>query len=98
LQAVDSLNTLFSPFLPFSSEKLNTFLGYEHSLAGEQFIDMIADDLGEHRALRYSKAGSDGIWKPRKLPAGQKLNRPSPIFKKLEPEIADQERGRLGTS
>jgi methionyl-tRNA synthetase len=35
LKAIDSLKVLFSPFLPFTSEKLHTFFGYETPLFGE---------------------------------------------------------------
>ena len=41
--------------------------------------------------------GVDGLqWKPSELKPGQKLNQPSPLFKKLEESVVDEERARLG--
>ncbi len=96
LQAIDFLKVLFAPFLPFSSERLNLFLGHKKPLFGEQFVESVTDSLGEHSVLRYKKGEANGSWEPSQLPAGQILNKPSPLFKKLEPGIADEERARLG--
>lgn len=96
LRAIDGLKVLLAPFLPFTSERLHSFLGYEVPLFGEQFVETILDDLGEHRALRYRHAEASGRWEPGELPAGQKLRQPEPLFKKLEVEIVEEERARLG--
>jgi methionyl-tRNA synthetase len=53
LKAIDSLKVLFSPVLPFTSEKLHSFFGYETPLFGEQYIEEIHDSLGTHSGLRY---------------------------------------------
>src|SRR5512139_555750 len=45
LKAIDSLKILFAPFLPFTSERLNGFFGYENPLFGEQYIETVADGL-----------------------------------------------------
>ena len=100
LRAIDSLKVMFSPFLPFTCEKLHGFLGYENPISGEQFTEEVTDLLGTHKVLRYRGVGRDGIppyqWKPSELKPGQKLNQPAPLFKKLEPSVAEEERGRLG--
>jgi len=96
LQAIDSLNVLFAPFLPFSSERLNFFLGHKKPLFGEQFVDSVTDSLGEHTVLRYKNSDANGSWEPGQLSAGQKLNTPSPLFKKLDPDKVEEERARLG--
>jgi methionyl-tRNA synthetase len=36
LRAIDSLKVLLAPFLPFTAERLHTFLGYDQPLFGEQ--------------------------------------------------------------
>ncbi len=59
LKAIDSLKVLFSPFLPFTCERLHGFFGYETPLFGEQYIEEIQDSLGTHNGLRYR--GVDGI-------------------------------------
>src|SRR5690606_1275856 len=95
LKAIDSLKVIFSPFLPFTSEKLHGFFGYETSLFGEQFTEEVSDSLGTHTVLRYK--GVDFIhWKPSELKPGVQLNQPAPLFKKLEESVIDEERARLG--
>jgi len=99
LKAIDSLKVLFSPFLPFTSEKLHGFFGYESPLFGKQFVEEIQDSLGTHTGLRYrdvSRTGSPTYWKPSELKPGQKLNQPGPLFKKLEETVVEDERARLG--
>jgi methionyl-tRNA synthetase len=96
LKAIDSLKILFAPFLPFSSEKLHGFLGGDQPLFGTQSTESITDDLAEHTVLRYHPEGASGRWEPSRLRAGQALNPPAPLFKKLEPGIIDEERARLG--
>ncbi|MGD0878448.1 MAG: methionine--tRNA ligase [Anaerolineales bacterium] len=95
LKAIDSLKVLFAPFLPFTSEKLNGFFGYETPLFGEQYTETVNDSLGEHSVLRYK--GVDGmLWRASELKPGAKLNPPAPLFKKLEESVIEEERARLG--
>jgi methionyl-tRNA synthetase len=99
LKAIDSLKIIFAPFLPFTSERLHGFFGYETPLFGEQYTEEVTDALGSHKVLRY-RLGRDDIppyqWKPSELKPGQKLNQPGPLFKKLEDKIIEEERARLG--
>jgi len=99
LKAIDSLKVMFSPFLPFTSEKLHSFFGYETTLFGEQYVEEIQDSLGTHLGLRYRAVGQIAnlsYWKPSDLKPGQKLNQPGPLFKKLEESVIEEERARLG--
>jgi methionyl-tRNA synthetase len=101
LRAIDSLKLLFAPFLPFTSEKLHQYLGYDTPLFGEQYTQEVEDSLGVHKVLRYrAPAGRDGIlphqWQPSKLEPNQVLRQPSPLFKKLEESVIEEERARLG--
>jgi methionyl-tRNA synthetase len=96
LKAIDSLKILLSPYLPFSSEELHRFLGYDGPLFGEQFTDLIGDNLGEHEVLRYNPTVASGRWEPSELAPGQRLRQPSPLFRKLDAEIVASERSRLG--
>ena len=95
LKAIDSLKVMFAPFIPFTSERLHGFFGYETPLFGEQYTEEVTDAIGTHKVLRYKPV--EGIqWKPSDLKPGAKLNQPGPLFKKLEPTVIDEERGRLG--
>ncbi|HUI88188.1 MAG TPA: methionine--tRNA ligase [Anaerolineales bacterium] len=95
LKAIDSLKVLFAPFLPFTSQKLHEFLGHETPLFGEQYTEDVSDSLGTHKVLRYRPV--DALqWKPSDLKPGAKLNQPSPLFKKLDESVVEEERARLG--
>ena len=95
LKAIDSLKVMFAPFLPFTCTKLHGFFNYENPLFGEQYTETVKDSLGEHTVLRYK--GIEGLqWKPSELQPGKKLNQPGPLFKKLENEVIEVERARLG--
>jgi methionyl-tRNA synthetase len=96
------LKILFSPFLPFTSEKLHVFFGYETPVFGEQYVEEIKDSLGAHNGLRYRASRGESAtrpyaaWKPSELKPGAKLNQPGPLFKKLEESVVEEERARLG--
>lgn len=96
MKAIDSLKILFAPYLPFSSEELHRILGYNEPLFGEQFTEVINDSLGEHEVLRYNPDKASGKWQTSQLAAGTNLLKPVPLFKKLDDEIVDLERSRLG--
>ncbi len=96
LRAIDSLKILFAPFLPHTSEKLHTFFANTTPLFGTQSVETCTDRLGEHSVLRYHNETATGRWEPSQLQPGQTLNQPTPLFKKLEHKIVDEERARLG--
>ena len=100
LSAIDSLKILFAPFLPFSSEKLNSFLGFADPLFDDSFTRTIQDSLGTHTILGYhipipNTEKPMPKWKPSELKPGAKLNQPIPLFKKLDVKIVEEERQRL---
>jgi methionyl-tRNA synthetase len=97
LRAIDSLKVLLSPFLPFTCERLNIYLGYDKALFGDQGLEIRSDELGEHEVLRYYPENGHGRWEPSQLPPGQALVQPGPLFKKLDDSIVEQERARLGS-
>jgi len=96
LRAIDSLKTLFSPFIPFSSERLHSFLGYDGKLFGDQAVQDYRENGHSHVALVYRSEAATGCWKPSTLEAGQELRSPSPLFPKLDDNIVAEEKDRLG--
>ncbi len=96
LRAIDNLKILFSPVLPFTSEKLNGILGYTDHIFGTQYIQEVNDSLGTHRVNRYDPTGAAGAWQKSELKAGQKFGAISPLFKKLDPSIIEEQRSKLG--
>lgn len=101
LQALNWLKLMFAPFLPHSCEKLHRYLGNEKPLFGELTTRDVVDGLSSHTVLMYdpgdslSAEGVD-IWVPGKLIPGTSFNQPSPLFRKLDPSIIEEERARLG--
>jgi methionyl-tRNA synthetase len=86
LRCVDSLKVLFTPFLPFTSQRLHELLGYDDVLAGPlEFRDVGGEDGDAHTILsgRYDEWRRG--WGPTGLPEGQGLREPAPLFKKLDP-------------
>jgi methionyl-tRNA synthetase len=96
LRCVDSLKTLFAPFLPFTSQIVHELLGYEGALGGElAFASVVEDGGGSHEVLTGDYAAVSS-WTPSELPPGRKLQEPRPLFRKLAPETAEAELARLG--
>ncbi len=95
LKAIDSLKVIFAPFLPFSSEKLHSYLGYSGSLFGAQKIVSYEESTRAHEALTYDPTGAVGKWQPSGLRPHQVLQPPAPLFKKLEESVAEEEVARL---
>jgi methionyl-tRNA synthetase len=96
IRAIDNLKIMLAPFLPHTCEVLHQTLGYFAPLFGEQYTETQTDSLGEHEVLRYRPAAVPTRWAPSKLEPGRRLREPRPLFKKLEPSVAEEERARLG--
>ena len=86
LQAIDWLKLMWAPILPHSSEQLHRYLGYTEPLFGQLNTASIQDARGAHRVLRYDHSAASGLWQVQPLPAGQALQKPAPLFTKLDPE------------
>jgi methionyl-tRNA synthetase len=96
LRCVDSLKIFFTPFLPFSSQRLHTYLGYAGDLAGPLVFEEITEADGrKHRVLTGNYVNWIGRWEPSLLPVGQLLREPKPLFKKLDESIVAEELARL---
>jgi methionyl-tRNA synthetase len=96
VRIVDSLKVIFTPFLPFSSQKLHELLGYDGWLAGPLVFRDVEEEGGdEHTILTGDYSSWVGEWRPSDLPPGQKLNEPEALFRKLDPGIVDEELRRL---
>ena len=96
MRVIDSLKVLLAPFIPFTSEQLNSYLGFENQLFGEQVVETISDTLGDHAVLRYLPDHASGRWEPSQLQPGQAFQKPAPLFKKLDVSIIEEERARMG--
>lgn len=96
LRCIDNLKTLFAPWVPFSSQQVHEFLGYDGQLFGTLEIRELHEETRSHLGLVYNGHQAIGKWAPSQLASGQALNKPEPLFVKLESEIVDLERSFLG--
>jgi methionyl-tRNA synthetase len=87
LRAIDSLKTLFTPFLPFSSQAVHELLGHEGVIAGPLELRDVGGNDDPHQVLTGDYESWAGAWQPSELPPGRELQKPRPLFKKLDPDV-----------
>jgi methionyl-tRNA synthetase len=86
LRCVDNLKLLFAPFVPFSSQVLHELLGYDDDIVGKlEFVEH-HEEGDSHFVLTGDYEALQGRWQASRLPVGQKLLEPKPLFRKLDPE------------
>jgi methionyl-tRNA synthetase len=97
LRSVDNLKTLFAPFLPFSSQRVHELLGYDGWIAGPLEMRTESEQGGStHDVLTGDYSSWVGSWEPSELAPNQTLQEPTPLFRKLDPSIVEEELRRLG--
>ncbi|WP_144122127.1 methionine--tRNA ligase [Catellatospora sichuanensis] len=96
LQAITDCNTLLTPFLPHAAQKIHLLLGGEGVHAPMPSIVEVSDlDGGPGYPVLTGDYTVGAKWEPRELRAGTPLSAPTPVFKKLDPSIVDEELARL---
>jgi methionyl-tRNA synthetase len=88
---VQDANTLLTPFLPHSAQKVHEALGNSGVWAAQPEIREV-DDLGDGPAypvLMGDYAGEQARWASTPVEVGRPLAKPSPIFAKLDPELGE---------
>jgi methionyl-tRNA synthetase len=96
LKAVDSLKTIFTPFLPHTSQVVHELLGHDGYIAGPlEFREVEEEDGRKHEILTGDYASWVGRWEPSDLQPGQPLQEPRPLFKKLDDSVVDEELARM---
>jgi len=96
IQAINGLKILFAPVLPFTCQGLHEMLGENGQLFGRPVIKDYKENTRDHVALTYDGSEAIGQWERTEIPVGRKLPKPSPLFRKLDPSVADEELARLG--
>ena len=98
LQVVDDCKTLLTPFLPSSSSKVHALLGGEGEWAPMPEVVEV-DEPTAVGSPSYPVITGDyrggGRWESVPLPVGRPLTPPTPIFRKLDESIVDEELARL---
>lgn len=97
LHAIDNLNLLFSPFLPFSSAKLHTLLGHKRCLGGTLQMETTSptDGGAAHLLLCGDYSAAQDCWKPTTPRIGAPLPETPPLFPKLDTHLIDEELDRM---
>src|SRR5256885_703513 len=84
LRIVDALKLIFTPFLPFSSQKLHELLGYDGWLAGPlEFREIEEEDGQKHIVLTGDYGGWVERREPSDLPGGPKTRAAARVVQKL---------------
>jgi methionyl-tRNA synthetase len=96
LRCVDNIKLLMTPFLPFTSQRLHEMLGYAGYIAGPlEFREYTEEDGRTHRVLTGDYTTWVGQWEPGALQVGQQLQKPEPLFKKLDESVVEEELRRM---
>src|SRR5699024_427803 len=95
-QAVPDLNTMLAPFLPQSANAVERALGGQRQIAPMPRIEEVEDlDGGPRYPIITGDYTDVPAWEHRPVTPGQTVAKPTPIFVKLDPTIAEQELERL---
>ena len=95
-QAVSDCNTLLSPFLPHSANKIDAILGGAGDLAPMPVIQEVDDlDGGSPYPIITGDYTSARGWGRSAIVPGTPIAKPEPVFTKLDPSVVDDELARL---
>ena len=92
LQVVQDANTLMTPFLPHSAQKVHEALGGTGVWAAQPSMNEVTDlDVPDrsYPVLTGDYAGEQARWESTPIEVGRPLQKPSPLFAKLDPELGD---------
>ena len=102
LQVVSDVNTLMTPYLPFSAQKVFETLGGEGIWAAQPEIVEVKDESpytpvgvglpeegSSYPVIMGNYTEQKAIWQRTELAPGTALSKPKPLFQKLDPELAE---------
>lgn len=97
-QCVQDLNTLLSPFLPFTANQIDAVLGGAGDVQPMPVIEEVDDLDVEGRSYPVITGDYTGIraWGRKDVVVGTAIEKPAPVFTKLDPSLVDEELERLG--
>ncbi len=96
-QCVADLNTLLSPFLPFSANRIDEILGGAGDLQPLPVISEVEDlDGGPGYPVITGDYAGVRAWGRAPVAVGTPIEKPAPVFTKLDPLLVDEELERLG--
>lgn len=102
LQVVSDINTLMTPYLPFSAQKIFETLGGEGVWAAQPKVVEVTDDSPRepvgtgvpesghsYPVIMGDYQDQQAVWKRIEIEPGTPLSKPKPLFAKLDPELAE---------
>ncbi|HEX5089882.1 MAG TPA: methionine--tRNA ligase [Nocardioides sp.] len=101
-QCVVDCNTMLSPFLPHSSNKVHLALGGDGEFMPMPRVETVEElDPDNGAGLDFYPVitgdySATPAWESRPVKVGAKVEKPTPIFTKLDPGIVQEELARLG--
>src|SRR3954452_17361266 len=100
-QCVVDCNTLLAPFLPFSANAVWRVFGGDGEVMPVPRIDQVEELDPDARAglsfypIITGDYSRTPCFEPRPWPVGAKVDKPTPVFTKLDPGVVDEELARL---
>src|SRR5690625_32468 len=104
-QAIDDCNTMLAPFLPHAAQTVHEVFGGKSMISPqpriEEVTDLDDDSLeypimtGDYRLATDGENGTVRPWRSQAIKPGTPVAAPSPIFKKLDDSIVEDELARL---
>lgn len=88
LQAVQDCNTLLTPYLPHAAQRIHEALGGSGIWAAQPKIVQVSDGELTYPTLQGDYTNQQASWQHLPLEPGVPLAKPTPLFKKLDEELA----------
>ncbi|MDO5033025.1 methionine--tRNA ligase [Corynebacterium sp.] len=102
LQVVSDCNTMLTPFLPFTAQKVHETLGREGVWAAEPQVEDVVDDIPvelvgvglpeenhPYPIITGDYTAQQAVWRRVEVTPGTPLSKPKPLISKLDPELAE---------
>ena len=102
VQCVSDCNLLLAPFLPHATNAVHRALGGEGDLVPMPVVEQVDElDPGSGAGLTTYPVitgdySSTPRWESRAVVVGTPVGKPTPVFRKLDPSVVDEELARLG--
>ncbi len=95
LQLVDDAKAMLTPFLPHSSQRVHELLGNTGRWTSSPELREVDEDDGPSYGILTGDYDTEARWQSTPIRPGTPLQPPTPVFRKLDPSIVDEELARL---
>jgi methionyl-tRNA synthetase len=92
VQVVKDANTLLTPFLPHSAQKVHELIGGTGVWASQPEVREVDDldvDGKVNAILTGDYAAEQARWESTPIEVGKPLEKPTPLFAKLDPKLGE---------